>query len=288
VRARFVFLQFFFFLVLLELALRLGGFLMLRRWAAPAATTATAGALRILAIGESTTYGLGVDRDKAYPALLERMLQERSGTKVVVFNTGVPGQTSTSIVRSVDYQLHKYRPDIVISMFGVNDTNEALNDVSSRLLFGFYVPDAVAHLRVFKLATIVRDYALSGTILKEDGAWSFFDPAQQAPKGVWRPNLYYRRQVELNYGDVIDIIRAYGARLVMTSYMRADPRLRQLLERIARDKDVPYLELYSRETDRDEYFNDDRFHPNERGHEVIATKLADLLEKDGLLAVRGP
>ena len=47
-------------------------------------------AVRLLALGDSSTFGLGVADDETYPAYLEKSLRE-GGRDAAVFNAGVPG-----------------------------------------------------------------------------------------------------------------------------------------------------------------------------------------------------
>jgi len=276
-----------FLILLLECTLRLAGFLvLLPRYLDREVDTRSEGEFRILAIGESTTFGLGVDREMAYPEVLERNLNQGSGKKIVVVNVGVPGQTSTSILRNIRYQLDKYRPHLVLSLFGANDINEALNDMSSRVAFGFCVPRFVANLRVYRLACIIRDYALYAPKVEEHGAWVFFDPDQRSPNGDWVENPFFLEQLELNYGEIIEEIRSCGSRIVMLSYLRSNAALRARFEKISQEGEVPYIDLHSPETDSPEYFNEDFFHPNEKGHEAMAEKIEARLVELGLVPVK--
>jgi lysophospholipase L1-like esterase len=274
----------FFLLALLEGGLRLAGFIMLlprhlqERTHAPSADE-----FRILAVGESTTFGLGVAHDKAYPEQLERRLNQHSAyKKFVVINTGVPGQTSTSILRSIRYQLRKYEPQVVLTHFGVNDTNEILNDLSSRILFGFKVPEFVARLRIYGLASAIRDYVLHAPIRKSDAIWTFFDPLQNRSNGrVTRERLLY--QLEWNYKDVIRAIQSHGARVVIISYLRADPLLLSRLERIAREEGTLYVQPSSGETDTSALLIADGFHPNVLGHGLMAEQIYRVLQQNSVV-----
>ncbi len=81
-----------------------------------------AGILRVVCIGGSTTVQ-GASNEETYPALLERLLRERFGPQVEVWNLGVSGVCS-------DYwpdrpgqlaELLRFEPDIVVQYEGVND-----------------------------------------------------------------------------------------------------------------------------------------------------------------------
>lgn len=74
---------------------------------------------RILCLGESTTAFGG---KQAYPAQLENVLNEStSNAHFEVINKGVPAATSHHINFRLKKNLERYKPDIVVTMLGVND-----------------------------------------------------------------------------------------------------------------------------------------------------------------------
>ena len=86
-----------------------------RSQASPAATTATASAavvvpadsLRtLLFLGTSLTAGLGLDPDDAYPMLIQRKL-DSARMRYRVVNAGVSGETSSGLLRRVDWLLQQ-------------------------------------------------------------------------------------------------------------------------------------------------------------------------------------
>jgi lysophospholipase L1-like esterase len=238
---------------------------------------------RILAIGESTAYGLGVGRDDAYPAQLERLLNEQTDTRFDVIDTGVPGQTSTSILRSIAYQMQRYAPHVVICQFGINDTNEALNALSSRVVFGFYVPQFITNLRTYRLACLVRDFILYTPKTWKDGAWTFYDPTQREADGMWIHDPLYRDQLVLNYHEIIEVIHSYGVPVVVVSYLRSGPWLRATLKRIADQNGTAYVDLFFPRVDSLGFFIKDRFHPNKQGHQFIAEAILEALRVHQLI-----
>ena len=108
-----------YILAVIELSLHIGG-VVYRQLHGREGSFVEPSAYVILAIGESTTYGVGVEKGKSYPELIERILRTDYGINVTVVNMAFPGQTSTSIMRSIDSQINTYRPDVVISLFGFN------------------------------------------------------------------------------------------------------------------------------------------------------------------------
>ena len=287
----FTLFSIFLFIVLLELAMRLCGFvIMLPNRLALRTDRGGDGDFRILAVGESTTFGLHAGTDSAYPAQLEYLLNERfPGTVFTMMNTGVPSQNSTSILRNIHFQLTKYRPDLVISLFGANDMNEALNDLNARVLFGsVYVPEWIAGLRIYKLLSVTRDYFLHRPIIEKDGAWTFCDETQKHPGGGWIYNDYYERQLLLNYRDIVDIVRQHGAEIAILSYVHRSDRLHDIFGTVAREKKAPYIDLYIPPGKRTpDLFTRDYWHPSAAGHNYMSQKILHGLSINRLIPLSG-
>ena len=78
---------------------------------------------RIVALGESTTFGLTFEPgDKPWPELLEQMIRERLKTRrpVEVINAGVIAYTILDNLRRLPGQILPLKPDMIISYHGAN------------------------------------------------------------------------------------------------------------------------------------------------------------------------
>ena len=73
----------------------------------------------IVAMGDSLTAGYGLPESDAYPALLEKKLNQ-AGYRWRVVNAGISGETSSGALSRVDWIL-KLKPDIVVLETGAND-----------------------------------------------------------------------------------------------------------------------------------------------------------------------
>jgi acyl-CoA thioesterase-1 len=76
---------------------------------------------RIVALGDSLTAGLGLDPGDAFPALLQRRLDE-AGLNYEVVNAGVSGDTSAGGLRRVDWALDGDVRVLIVALGG----NDAL------------------------------------------------------------------------------------------------------------------------------------------------------------------
>ncbi len=84
------------------------------------------GALRGFALGDSQTFGAGLDADDAYAAVTERLLRA-DGLDVEVINAGLSGYRSIQALRLMQGQLAVFEPDfVVIDCQGQDSPHDAL------------------------------------------------------------------------------------------------------------------------------------------------------------------
>lgn len=74
----------------------------------------------VLFVGTSLTAGLGVDLSEAYPALIQRRIDE-AGLDFAVHNAGVSGETSAGARRRIDWVLRQQPAAVLVIETGAND-----------------------------------------------------------------------------------------------------------------------------------------------------------------------
>jgi len=78
---------------------------------------------RLLALGDSVTFGWGVLYEEAYPTLLAELLREaRPGREIQVMNAACSGYSTHQGLEMLKRRGLKYRPDVVTIWFGWNDS----------------------------------------------------------------------------------------------------------------------------------------------------------------------
>lgn len=85
------------------------------------------GTLRIVSIGDSSTFGWGVNAASTWQFLLEQRLSRRLDKDVEVFSLGMPGYTTLHGLNVLRHYGWKLEPDILIISFGSNDGRHVLN-----------------------------------------------------------------------------------------------------------------------------------------------------------------
>ncbi|HVS10926.1 MAG TPA: GDSL-type esterase/lipase family protein [Planctomycetota bacterium] len=73
--------------------------------------------VRIVLLGDSTSWGWGVEQDHAFADLLE----QRLGPGVEVINLAVPGYGTDQELWLLEWEGHRYQPDLVLLGFVLND-----------------------------------------------------------------------------------------------------------------------------------------------------------------------
>lgn len=94
------------------------------------------GVRRILILGDSLAFGLGVNDDETFPAVLEETFRE-NGEAAEVINLGVNGYGTVQEFLLLDREGMKYRPDIVVVAFFLG--NDIINNISG-YEYGHYKP----------------------------------------------------------------------------------------------------------------------------------------------------
>lgn len=84
----------------------------------------------ILFFGDSITAGLGVEREQAFPAIIQEKL-DSAGYNYEVINSGLSGETSAGGVRRIDWVLQR-KVDIMVLELGGNDGLRGIEVASTK------------------------------------------------------------------------------------------------------------------------------------------------------------
>jgi acyl-CoA thioesterase I len=76
--------------------------------------------VKVVCLGDSLTEGYGVDKDKAYPALVQQKFAEKNQS-IKIINAGISGSTSASAVDRFRWYLKGDPPQALFLSLGAND-----------------------------------------------------------------------------------------------------------------------------------------------------------------------
>ena len=89
---------------------------------------------RIVTIGDSSTFGWGVDPEYTFQHLLEeRFRRHDSDTPIEVLNLGISGHTSRHGLGLFEHYVRDLDPDVLIVSYGANDARRVLQSVDEML-----------------------------------------------------------------------------------------------------------------------------------------------------------
>jgi lysophospholipase L1-like esterase len=228
----------------------------------PASNAHSKAAIRIIALGDSTTEAGWVGNAKSvYPERLEAALDAR-GIDVEMINAGISNTTSQQAVERLDSDVRRFAPDYVIIQFGINDSwiDASLGRTKPRLTldeYEGYLKTIIETVRadgakpILMTANPMRWSELYGNELKDPALGFDFDD----PRGINR---------------LLDI---YSERV----------------REIAREEKVPLVDVSKRfeaydripgQSISDILLPNDDIHPNDAGHAMIAEWLTEILMAD--------
>jgi lysophospholipase L1-like esterase len=187
------------------------------------------GVYRIVALGGSTTYGIGLNDDETYPYYLQKELRERLGTdKVEVINAGLVSATSAESLSLFLFKVLPLDPDMVIFY-------EGYNDLPPRMFDGY--SDDYYHFRKnpenrfsWLSQSLLYRVAASGfratlhypntTLLSE--IWRFENLPREDSKKIENFNSTSSAVYERNLDYIIALARAKDITVVLSTFVFDD------------------------------------------------------------------
>jgi len=168
------------------------------------------GVRRVVVIGGSTTYCIGVTQGKTWPEILEQLLG--SGTQVL--NFGVPGYGSVEHVIQTAFRISDWQPDLVVFYLGWNDIrNVGIRDLAPDYA-DFHGPSQYGNLALPRVWT-GPPFALARTAVTGlyQAGWLLETPDQSltpveatGPERLERPLRLYER----NLRHLVALCRSQG------------------------------------------------------------------------------
>jgi lysophospholipase L1-like esterase len=281
------------------------------------------GDIRILSLGESTTFGTGVSDDETYSARLEQVLGAAfPGRRVTVINAGVPAYSSYQSLAYFERRGLALEPDLVLVYHEVNDYLPTSLRDSSNTEIGVLQTDRElaesrlqqSHRQLMRWSAVYRavGYYLAGRRIRQFDRPDAANPlltiglpgyelpprlrstgASDAARAPGHNEKALGRRVSdeerrANLERLQAMCEARGIRLVLMhpSYRDSSPH-ECLLTRVAAERRVPLFEthdtLHPPGSDPRTIFKD-AWHPRADGHAWLARDLTHFLATNGLIA----
>lgn len=233
------------------------------------------GVKRIVAIGDSFTFGMGSNFAETFPASLEALLAE-SGERLEVINAGSMNTGTGMQALWYDRWVSRFHPHVVVLTVYANDMEDDLSEPVFELNWAGEAvpcsPQAISdrlkpslRYSALPLRRFLCEHSHLANLLKRVATHLLTDkPVENIGSSLaLRRELFENRGVRLMRGELAWLkqrVEASGARLVVlwcppreTIYLEAGPAaeemrwqaalIRQTLERFTREQGVPFRDL---------------------------------------------
>jgi len=235
---------------------------------------------RILIIGDSVPFGLGVSDGENFADLLE----EKFNNSVEVLNFGVPGYKATQIVELLRLKGIQYNPDLVIYSYTLNDADNYNNGID------LFFQDDVSACKIY-LTVPIECFLKS--ILKKSEVLDFISGrAYNIIKGRSYTDYYtsiYQdsnkvREVSESFATLYSLSEQedFGVLLLLIPLISDFDNykwqhIHDQVTTLASNQNIPTLDLLpsfqQHSVSNLRVDNADVIHPNQQGHELIAQEL---------------
>ena len=273
--------------------------------------------LKIYAIGDSFTYGMGMTPDKAYPKLLEKKLTQKfPDKKIEVLNYGRPSHGLSYVYYTIK-ELHETKKDqnatyLILGGWNVSDYDFARFDKQNSLKFSDRIKLFLNNFRTFRF---IKSWLLFKKIYYPYGNEDYVPP-------FWAKTNYDFNKYQKIDLDYLEKIAVYSKKNRLKIYFLNYPQnpppnnpytdlevnhfmfstekltdndyiienrdkkeiaINSIIRFICEKYNLSLIDLnkaFAKSAyDSKELFQIDYYHPSEKGDEVIADEIFNFLEK---------
>lgn len=237
------------------------------------------GTIRIIAIGDSVTFGLLVPKDKTYWKLLERKLNQiLAPLKFEVISAGVPGYTSYQGLQLLKHELLSYSPDIIVSYFG--NSNEFYPHTYTDREYADKIKESLLQklsqksLTVGFLVSVVQKIKTLAPAPSQNQ--DTMDVTSRVPLDDFMEDLT----------EIVDVTKKSGGIPILvvpphsSNESPTADRYGSVVRSLSNSALIADTDSQFEKLGRDSLFSEDYIHPNEAGHQVIADTIYEILIKE--------
>ena len=244
---------------------------------------------RIIALGNSCTFGWGIDSDLIYTRRLEQILDEH----YEIINAGVPGYSSFQGRVYFESELVKLKADYVLILFGWNDHWAAANGISDKeqQLPSESIINLQNILSNFHLYRAIKKVLLSSIESDIDSLFDRHDPVYRVSLADYEKNIRSICQAARNNQAIPVLITApipslenYYSPGSRSWLHRYHEYYNQTIRKIVRQDSVLLVEAaleFDKYTNLYDDASLDPIHFNTKGHQILAQLIAVQISASG-------
>jgi len=245
------------------------------RWQTP---PGGANATRILFVGDSMTFGAGVEQEQCFVHLVEQKLNHAGPLRFVTINAGQPGTDPVEQLDLLAATTAALHPDIIVHVLYPNDLGHDLYEDLKKihaLQYRKSFPAQISHLWRLIERRIRYDRVFDQTVAYFRGGDSPFKQ-QRAWKRLRRGVIQAKQIADRNHARYVIVMFPWLARL--DDYPLQDVHIR--IRNLAHELGVPFFDLldtFKGKNARNMRISIIDEHPSPQGHRIAANALAEFL-----------
>lgn len=209
---------------------------------------------RILALGDSFTFGNGVEQDETFLRVIETKLD------VEVINAGVPAYGQDNQLEYYKEEGYKYNPDIVAIFYYMNDNDDNIGTSDRKIVHGTMIEKkSYEHLHAWKLFLYSKLYQIKTLRLIKRVSPIYADAFNKNIKGSYVEKKLFLKNQSIHSKDWEQ------TRLLFHQFREVLPETTYLI--------IIYVPSAQQLQSTGQYFNldlEDRDQPNKILHEIAS------------------
>ncbi len=258
--------------------------------------------LRVLTLGDSCTFGKGVEDDETWPTQLENLLRlaPNAPRSVLVGNTGVNGYSGGDYLSVFLEHGPQLKPQIVVIGYNINDFPNVVKETDEAVFQGRRNLRSMVSYRwreeLGKFASFrwmrsryydfnrERDFARMEALARTTG-----EQASTSPERLQREEERLRQVITLARSmgaHVVLFLFPYESQVYLEDFVRGPV---DAIEELARGVGAEYVDVLgafraaarASEPPEQLFIVGDRYHPNARGYAIVARELEHRIRERG-------
>lgn len=145
---------------------------------------------KLLVLGCSNTYGVGVPEEHTWPQMLKRQFEHHKNEKIDVINLGIPGGSNQSMDVYLNW-CHRFKPDYIAVLFTSENRKLAINENGIMTNLGHWCSG-------------------NGVWNSERKSESYYNDRQNMRKFIEAHYLYAEQQLEFEMNVVVNKLKMIG------------------------------------------------------------------------------
>ncbi|HUR27335.1 MAG TPA: SGNH/GDSL hydrolase family protein [Planctomycetota bacterium] len=264
----------------------------------------TADEYRVLAVGDSCTFGKGVVDEDTWPRQLETLLKSAlpPGKSTVVANAGVNGYSAKQYLEEIRQRVPVLKPDLIVVGYSLNDFPNETKALDENVHQGegnlrAAIPNDMrnflgrfAMFRWMRATYYVmnreRDFALA-----EAKALAVKNQGKRSADRVAREigHLESMAKIASETGAQLCVfLFPYESQVYLEKY---DTSAVDWLKKLCEERNIPFVEMvdafraiaHSKQPPKKLFIRGDRYHPDPEGYGIVAKRVLETVRDHGWL-----